>query len=279
LAAGSTIVAVGATSALNATSPIASSAMTQFAKPRAGGPVWSNYGIFNGPSSSYNSYADGKNIIIGNNTNGVPTNSVAFLVQTFNYSPSSFAASTPGNLSSVAFSIGTPFSGTTSILAGSNYAPSNSFNDSSQSITNVNTASGSSISKLTSTYYTSGHSVTLTDTLLGDANGDGIVTGADLQIVLVDFGKADPLWSEGNFTGASTIGGADLQDVLVNFNKSVGPLPSVVTADAALLADPQAVSLLESYGITPVAAVPEPASVLLATAAIGGGLLRRRRRA
>jgi hypothetical protein len=276
------VVAVGATSALSATAPISSSAMTQFAKPRAGGPVWSNYGVVNG--SGYTSYADGTNIIIGNGSNGVPVNSVAFLVEKFNYTPSAFNASSPTATKSATFSIGAPFnSGGGSILSSSSYAPSNSFNDSSQSYTTYNSASGSSIAKLTSTVYTSGHTLTLTDTLMGDATGDGTVGASDLGLVLGHFGLMDTKWSDGNFlyysnSADTTINASDLGLVLGNFGLSAGPLPSVMVADSELLADPEAVALLEAAGVTPVSAVPEPVSLgavgLLAVAGLG----RRRRR-
>jgi hypothetical protein len=274
-------VAVGATSALGATSAISSSAMTQFAKPRSGGPVWNNYGIVNG--SGYTSYADGTDIIIGNGSNGVPVNSVAFLVEKFNYTPSAFSVSSPGSLKSVTFSIGTPFNGSTSILASAAYAPSNSFNDSSQSYTTYNSASGSSISKLTSTYYTSAHTVTLTDTLSGDVNADGTVGFSDLGIVLGHYGLVDTKWADGNLLYYSTpadttIGFGDLGLVLGSYGLNIGSAPSTMAADPQLLADPQAVALLESYGITPVSAVPEPASLGMIGLVSAAVLGRRRRR-
>jgi len=268
-------VAVGATSALGATGPISSSAMTQFAKPRSGGPVWNNYGIVNG--AGYTSYADGTNIIIGNGSNGVAVNSVAFLVEKFNYTPSAFNASTPGSLVSATFSVGTPFNGSSSILSSSAYAPSNSFNDSSQSFTTYNSASGSSISKLTSTYYASAHSVTLTDTLPGDANADGSVNFTDLAVVIHYYGSAQTAWANGNFDGAATIDFQDLADVIHYYGSNIGSAPSEVSAPPALLADPQAVALLESVGITPVSAVPEPASIALVGLGAVGALGRRRR--
>jgi hypothetical protein len=277
-AGSGSFVAVGASSAFGATSPISSSVMTQFAKPRAGGPVWSNYGVLNGPSGSVNSAVDGTNIIVGNGSNGVPVNSVAFLVEKFNYTPSAFNASAPGSLTAATFSIGTPFNGSTSILASSSYAPSNSFNDSSSPVTVYNSASGSSISKLTSSYYTSGHTVTLTDTIPGDTNGDGRVNSTDLNTVLQDFGQPFTTWAAGNFVGAGNVNSTDLNDVLQYFGQNAGSVPTEIAVDAAVLASPQAVALLESHGFDPVSAVPEPGSFLLA--GIGAvSLLGRKRKA
>ena len=50
--------------------------------------------------------------------------------------------------------------------------------------------------------------------LPGDANCDGTVDGADLNIVLSNFDKTGQTWSEGDFDGNGTVNGADLNVVL-----------------------------------------------------------------
>jgi len=279
--AGST-VAIGASSAWNVNAPagsaVSSSAMTQFAKPRAGAPVWSNYASYNS-STGYTYLNDGTNVVIGNGSNGLATNQVAFLVETLSYTPSAFNASSPGALTSVNFSVQTPFnSGGGSILNNTSYAASNSFNDSSQAYTSYNSSSGSSISALTSSNYSSGHTVTLTDTLPGDANGDGTVGTADLSVVIHFFNSAQTAWANGNFDGSGTIDTGDLSDVIHFFNASLGSLPAEMAAPASLLDDPQAVALLESIGVTPVAAVPEPTSIAFLGLGAAAVLGRRRSR-
>jgi hypothetical protein len=284
LAAGTTMVAVGAPTAFNASGAVSSSAMTQFAKPRAGGPVWSNYSTFNASNSPPYTYAnDGTNIIIGTGSNGLATNQVAFLVETIKFTPSAFNPSSPSNLVSTSFSIGTPFnSGGGSILNSTSYAASNSFADSPVSASTYSSTSGSSLATLTSSNYSAGHSVTITDTMNGDAQALGNVGPGDLGLVLGHFGLVDTKWADGNFlyysNGNSTIGPGDLGLVLGSFGLNIGALPSEMPADPELLADPSAVALLESYGVTPVSAVPEPASFGVIGLLAAAGLGRRRRR-
>ena len=66
--------------------------------------------------------------------------------------------------------------------------------------------------------YTTG---VVTAALLGDANLDGTVNGADLNIVLSNFNKTGMTWSQGDFVGNGTVNGADLNMLLSNFNQSV----------------------------------------------------------
>ena len=78
--------------------------------------------------------------------------------------------------------------------------------------------------------------------LPGDANMDGTVNGADLNIVLSNFNETGMTWAQGDFTGDGTVNGADLNIVLSNFNQTLG------------------------VG----AAVPEPAAIALFAVGAGG---------
>jgi hypothetical protein len=93
----------------------------------------------------------------------------------------------------------------------------------------------------------------LLDWLGGDSNYDGTVSGADLNVVLSNFGQTGKDWSQGDFTRDGLVDGADLNIVLSNYNKSVGSSVSM--------------------------AVPEPSTLLLAVAGLAGLVaypLRRR---
>ena len=73
--------------------------------------------------------------------------------------------------------------------------------------------------------------VTVMYTLYGDANLDGTVNGADLNVVLSDFNKTGMTWSQGDFDYNETVNGADLNAVLSNFNQhlSVAAVPEPST--------------------------------------------------
>ena len=63
-------------------------------------------------------------------------------------------------------------------------------------------------------------------TLLGDANNDGLVSGADLIAVQQNFGQAGPP-NDGTLPGDANddglVSGADLIAVQQNFGKALGP--------------------------------------------------------
>jgi hypothetical protein len=81
--------------------------------------------------------------------------------------------------------------------------------------------------------------------LSGDADGDGAVNGADLNVVLSNYNQAGMGWAQGDFNADGTVNGADLNAVLSNYNQVGGGVAS---------------------------AVPEPSAVLLAAAGLAGWL-------
>ena len=74
----------------------------------------------------------------------------------------------------------------------------------------------------------------------GDANGNGTVNGADLNIVLSNYNQSGMTWSQGDFNGNGIVNGADLNTVLSNYNQ----------------------------GASVTAAVPEPSTLMLAAAGL-----------
>jgi hypothetical protein len=58
--------------------------------------------------------------------------------------------------------------------------------------------------------------------LLGDANGDATVNGADLNIVLSNYNKTGQTGPQGDFDGDGRVNGADLNIVLSNYNQHLG---------------------------------------------------------
>jgi len=51
----------------------------------------------------------------------------------------------------------------------------------------------------------------------GDANGDNMVTGADLSVILSNFGTSRPAWSSGDLNGDGLVNGQDLSVLLSAF--------------------------------------------------------------
>ncbi len=92
----------------------------------------------------------------------------------------------------------------------------------------------------------------------GDANGDGMVNLADLQILGDNWQSTTATWAQADFTGDGNVNLADLQILGDNWGFGVGP---DVSFDQALA------------GV----AIPEPTSMLLV--GLGGVLVFRRRRA
>jgi surface-anchored protein len=79
--------------------------------------------------------------------------------------------------------------------------------------------------------------------LPGDADDNGTVNGADLNVVLSNYNQSGMDWMRGDFNADRTVNGADLNTVLSNYNRSVS--------------------------ISGGAAVPEPSAFVL----LGGGIL------
>jgi autotransporter-associated beta strand protein len=104
-------------------------------------------------------------------------------------------------------------------------------------------------------------------TLLGDANLDGKVNGADFAILATNFNKAvtgTSGWDQGDFNYDGKINGADFAALAANFNKGASQ------ADTTALDSFAAVNGLS-------AAVPEPASLGLMTIASAVAMRRRKR--
>ncbi len=106
-------------------------------------------------------------------------------------------------------------------------------------------------------------------TLLGDANLDEKVNGADFAILATNFNKAVSGvggWDQGDFNYDGKINGADFASLALNFNKG-----------ASQAADAQALDAFAAANGLSVSSVPEPATIGLILSASCGLLFRRRR--
>jgi hypothetical protein len=109
-------------------------------------------------------------------------------------------------------------------------------------------------------------------TLLGDANLDGAVNGADFAILAANFNKAVSGWDQGDFDFSGTVNGADFALLAANFNQ--GSNGAVSAADAAAIA-----AFVGTNGLT--ADLPEPVSGAILASGVVAMMFRatnRRRR-
>jgi autotransporter-associated beta strand protein len=107
-------------------------------------------------------------------------------------------------------------------------------------------------------------------TLLGDANLDGKVNGADFAIMAANFNQGGKSWDQGDFNYDGNVNGADFTLLAKNFNQSA-------TQSAVAAADLAALDAFAAANGISLSNVPEPASAALAVM-IGIGALSRRRR-
>jgi hypothetical protein len=112
-------------------------------------------------------------------------------------------------------------------------------------------------------------------TLLGDANLDGTVNGADFSILAANFGQGYTNWDQGNFLFTPAINGADFSALAHNFGQGdSGADVAVSQADIDAL---DSFAIANGLPLPAIGVVPEPASAALLSAA--SVLFMRRRRA
>jgi hypothetical protein len=113
-------------------------------------------------------------------------------------------------------------------------------------------------------------------TLLGDANLDGTVNGADFSILAANFGQGYTNWDQGNFLFTPAINGADFSALAHNFGQGdSGAAGTVSSADIAAL---DAFATANGLSLPTFAVVPEPAATGLFVLAGMGWMARRRRK-
>jgi uncharacterized repeat protein (TIGR03803 family)/autotransporter-associated beta strand protein len=113
-------------------------------------------------------------------------------------------------------------------------------------------------------------------TLLGDANLDGTVNGADFSILAANFGQGYTNWDQGNFLFTPAVNGADFSALAHNFGQGdSGADVAISQTDIQAL---DAFALANNLTLPAIGAVPEPAAAMLLLSTSVGTLLRRRRK-
>jgi hypothetical protein len=109
-------------------------------------------------------------------------------------------------------------------------------------------------------------------TLLGDANLDGVVNGADFSILAANFGQGHTNWDQGNFEFTPAVNGTDFAALAANFGQG--------DSGAADHASPADFAALDAFAAANglLADVPEPGSIGLGVLGVMGILARRRHR-
>jgi len=112
-------------------------------------------------------------------------------------------------------------------------------------------------------------------TLLGDANLDYKVNGADFTLMAANFNDSVTAgWDKGDFNYSNTVNGDDFVLLADNFNQFASQ-SAVSAADLTALDDFAAANGISLSGVS---SVPEPASIGMLAAGTIGVLSRRRRR-
>ena len=107
-------------------------------------------------------------------------------------------------------------------------------------------------------------------TLMGDANLDGKVNGADFTIMATNFNQSGRSWDQGDFNYDGMVNGDDFVLLADNFNDFASN-SSIYAADMAAIDSFAAANDIDLTG------VPEPTAIALATLAIPLALHRRSR--
>ena len=82
------------------------------------------------------------------------------------------------------------------------------------------------------------------DTIVGDANLDGFISQADLDAVLLNWGRTDAGWATGDTTGDGFVSQADLDTVLLNWGFDNAAPPA-----SRLIPEPATAGLLLTFGM------------------------------